>query len=116
MENVFESTEPEAPEVHTADQSDRTAIEELLKLVDAGEIKYTAKYIKKASEKTVESIHKDYVRQQLENTNNQLAGVIITKFSELMEALEAVKDIKEMKKELAENKLLRKDLKTLSVT
>ncbi|CAB3991170.1 Hypothetical predicted protein [Paramuricea clavata] len=106
METIFESTEPETPVV-----SDRR--EKLLKLVDAGEIKYTAKYIKKASEKTLENIYKDYERQQLENTNNQLADVIITKFSELMEALEAVEDAEGMKKELEENSLLRKDLKNL---
>ncbi|CAB4011430.1 Hypothetical predicted protein [Paramuricea clavata] len=35
------------------------------------------------------------------------------RFSELMEALDAVKDAKEMKKELEENDLLRKDIKNL---
>jgi hypothetical protein len=61
----------------------------------------------------LENIHKDYERQQLENTNNQLADVIITKFSELMEALDAVKDSEGMKKELEENSLLKKDIKNL---
>ena len=109
METIFESVEPETPETPVA--SDLR--ENLLKLVDEGEIKYTSKYIKKASEKTLENIHKDYERQQLENTNNQLADVIITKFSELMEALDAVKDSEGMKKELEENSLLKKDIKNL---
>ena len=109
METIFESVEPETPVTPVA--SDLR--ESLLKLADAGEIKYTTKYIKKASEKTLENINKDYERQQLENTNNQLADVIITKFSELMEALDAVKDSEGMKKELEENDLLRKDIKNL---
>ncbi|CAB3997577.1 Hypothetical predicted protein, partial [Paramuricea clavata] len=106
METIFESVEPETPVA-----SDLR--EKLLKLVDAGEIKYTSKYIKKASEKTLENIYKDYERQRLENTNNQLTDVIITKFSELMQALDAVKDAEGMKKELEENDLLRKDIKNL---
>ena len=106
METIFESVEPETPVA-----SDLR--EKLLKLVDAGEIKYASKYIKKASEKTLENIYKDYERQRLENTNNQLADVIITKFSELMEALDAVKDAEGMKKELEENDLLRKEIKNL---
>ncbi|CAB4037265.1 Hypothetical predicted protein [Paramuricea clavata] len=106
METIFESVEPE-----TSVASDLR--EKLLKLVDAGEIKYTSKYIKKSSEKTLENIYKDYERQRLENTNSQLADVIITKFSELMEALDAVKDAEGMKKELEENDLLRKDIKNL---
>jgi leucyl-tRNA synthetase len=111
MENILESTKPDVFEVPSANQRDRR--EELIKLADAVEIKYTAKYIKRASEKTLESIYKDYERQQLENTNYQLADVIIIKFSELMQALEAVTDIEGMKKELAENSLLRKYLKNL---
>ncbi|CAB3999473.1 Hypothetical predicted protein [Paramuricea clavata] len=106
METIFEPVEPETPVA-----SDLR--EKLLKLVDAGEIKYTSKYIKKASEKTLENIYKDYERQRLESTNSQLADVIITKFSELMEALDAVKDAEGMKKELEENDLLRKDIKNL---
>ncbi|CAB4033880.1 Hypothetical predicted protein [Paramuricea clavata] len=109
METIFESVEPETTETPVV--SDLR--ENLLKLTDANEIKYTSKYIKKASEKTLENIYKDYERQQLENTNNQLADVIITKFSELMEALDAVKDSEGMKKELEENNLLRKDIKNL---
>ena len=61
----------------------------------------------------MENIYRDYGRQRLENTNNQLADVIITKFSELMEALDAVKDAEGMKKEMEENNLLRKDIKNL---
>ena len=106
METIFESVEPETPVASGLR-------EKLLKLVDAGEIKYTSKYIKKASEKTLENIYRDYERQRLEYTNNQLADVIITKFSELMEALDAVKDGERMKKELEENDLLRKDIKNL---
>ena len=109
METIFESAESETPVTPVAND----LRENLLKLVDAGEIKYTSKYIKKASEKTLENIYKDYERQQLENTNNQLADVIITKFSELMEALDAVKDSEGMKKELEENSLLKKDIKKL---
>ncbi|CAB3991626.1 multidrug resistance-associated 5 isoform X1 [Paramuricea clavata] len=88
METIFESVEPETSEAPAPAVSDRR--EKLLKLVDAG-----------------------YERQKLENTNNQLADIIITKFSELMEELDAVKDAERMKKELEENSLLRKDLKNL---
>jgi hypothetical protein len=112
METIFESVEPETPVASVASGEEHLR-EELLKLADAGEIKYTTKYIKKASEKILDGIYKDYKRQQLENTNNQLADVIITKFSELMDALDAVKDAEGMKKELEENNLLRKDIKNL---
>ncbi|CAB4015606.1 Hypothetical predicted protein [Paramuricea clavata] len=64
-------------------------------------------------EKLLKLVDADYERQRLENTNNQLADVIITKFSELMQAVDAVKDAEGMKKELEENDLLRKDIKNL---
>ncbi|CAB3979208.1 Hypothetical predicted protein [Paramuricea clavata] len=92
---------------------DYLANESETELAYAGKINYIAKYIKKASEKTLESIYKDYEKLQLENTNNQLTDILIAKFSELMGALEAVKDTEVFEKELAENKLLRKDLKKL---
>ena len=112
METIFESVEPETPVASVASEEEHLR-EELLKLADTGEIKYITKYIKKASEKILDGIYKDYKRQQLENTNNRLADVIITKFSELMEALDAVKDAERMKKELEENNLLRKYIKNL---
>ncbi|CAB3981819.1 Hypothetical predicted protein [Paramuricea clavata] len=64
-------------------------------------------------ENVLKLVDADYERQRLENTNRQLADVIITKFSELMEALDAVKDADGMKKELEGNDLLKKDIKNL---
>ncbi|CAB3997344.1 Hypothetical predicted protein, partial [Paramuricea clavata] len=97
------------------------AREELLKQADAGEINYTAKYIKKHPKKTLESIYKDYERQQLENTNNQQTDILIAKFTELMGELKAVKSIpsvyltggKQAAQCVVENKLLKKDLRNL---
>ena len=51
--------------------------------------------------------------QQLDEANGQLADILVSKFSELMEQLELVKSKCELEKDLTKNELLRKDIKKI---
>ena len=87
--------------------------EELLRLVAEKKIKYTAKYIGKATDETLKKIYDDYQRQELDEVNEQVTDLIISKISELMDNLGWVKDNVSLKKDLSGNKLLKKDVKKI---
>ena len=87
--------------------------EELISLAEAGEIKYTPKNIKKASQAVLEKIKRDYDRKQTDEANEFLSDNIISKFSELLNNLDMINEPDEMKKELQDNKLLKRDLKNI---
>ena len=87
--------------------------EELLSLSEKGEIKQTEKYIRKASQDTLIKIKKDYERKQLDAANEFISENLISKFSDLMKNLELVDDSEETEKELADNQMLKKDIKNL---
>ena len=86
---------------------------ELLTLAEKREIKYSAAYIKKAGQKTLEKIKRDYERKQLEETNDYLSETLMGKLSEFMEATEMIDDAKSMEKELVHNKMIKRDLKNI---
>ena len=87
--------------------------EELISLAEAGEIKFTPKNIKKASQAVLEKIKRDYDRKQTDEANEFLSDNIISKFSELLSNLDMIKESGEMEKELQDNKLLKRDLKNI---
>ena len=87
--------------------------EELLRLAAEKKIKHTERYIQKASEETLEKIYNDYQRRQQDETNEQLAEVLIKKISELMGSLEVVKDNVSLENDLTSNELLKRDLKNV---
>jgi leucyl-tRNA synthetase len=87
--------------------------ERLVSLAEAGEIKYTPKNIKKASQAVLEKIKRDYDRKQTDEANEFLSDNIISKFSELMSNLDMIDESDEMEKELQDNKLLKRDLKNI---
>ncbi len=97
---------------NTADQL-QSVRAELLTLAEKREIKYSAAYIKKAGQKTLEKIKVDYERKQLEETNDYLSETLMGKLSEFMEATEMIDDAKSMEKELVHNKMVKKDLRNI---
>ena len=88
-------------------------LNELLMLSEAGEIKYKSKYLKKASNKTLERIQAEYKRQQLESVNKEVTEALIKKFSELMKSVANVRDVKGLKSDLLENGLLIDEIKRI---
>ena len=87
--------------------------EELISLAEAGEIKYTPKNIKKASQAVLEKIKRNYDRKQTDEANEFLSDNLISKVSELLSNLDMIKESDEMEKELQDNKLLKRDLKNI---
>ena len=75
--------------------------EELLRLVAEKKIKHTAK------------IHDEYQRKELDEVNEQVTGLIISKISELMSNLELVKDNESLENDLAKNELFKRDVKKI---
>ena len=63
---------------------------ELIRLSNAGEITQSKKYLRKASEKVITKVRKDYIVAQREKANILLTEALIDKFSGLMEAINMV--------------------------
>ena len=87
--------------------------EELLRLAIEKKIKHTAKYIENATEETLKKIYEDYQRQELDEVNEKVTSVLITKLSELMVNLDLVKDNVSLEDDLAKNELFKRDVKRI---
>ena len=87
--------------------------EELLRLVAKKKIKHTAKYIENATEETLKKIYDDYQRQELDEVNGKVTGVLTTKISELMMKLDLVKDNVSLEDDLGKNELFKRDVKRI---
>ena len=98
-------------ETETASESDRTRMK-MIQLAESGEISQSVKYIKKASDKVISKLYAEYLWIQQDKSNEVLADVLITKFSELMGMLETVPSGDLLAAELKEDKLLQGNIKT----
>ena len=87
--------------------------EELLRLVAEKKIKHTAKYIENATEETLKKIYEDYQSKELDEVNDKVTGVLITKLSELMMKLDLVKDNVSLEDDLGKNELFKRDVKRI---
>ena len=85
--------------------------DELIQLFDEGKIKYKKKFFKEADDGTIEKISKEYVAKLLDAINEQLADMIVGKFSDLLEQTEMIDKECDLKKKLSENDLSKNDLK-----
>ena len=86
--------------------------DELIQLSDEGKIKYKKKFLKEADDETIEKISNEYVKKQLDATNEQLADMIVGKFSDLLKQTEMVDKECDLKKERSKNKMFKNDLKS----
>ena len=87
--------------------------EELLRLVSEKKIKHTAKYIENATEETLKKIYEDYQSKGLDEVNEKVTDVLITKLSELMVNLDLVKDNVSLEDDLSKNELFKRDVKRI---
>ena len=87
--------------------------EELLRIVSEKKIKHTAKYIENATEETLKKIYDEYQRQELDEVNEKVTGVLITKISELMMKLDLVKDNVSLEDDLGKNELFKREVKMI---
>ena len=87
--------------------------EDLLRLVAEKKIKHTAKYIENATEETLKKIYDEYQWQELDEVNDKVTGVLITKISELMMKLDLVKDNVSLEDDLGKNELFKRDVKRI---
>ena len=61
----------------------------------------------------LKKIYEDYQRQELDEVNEKVTGILLTKFSELMVNLELVKDNVSLEDDLAKNELFKRDVKRI---
>ena len=89
--------------------------EEVLRLVNEGKVKHTAKYVEKATDETLEKIYKNYLAKQLDETNEHVADTLIRQISELMTQLDLVdvNDKESLKKDLGDSDLFKRDVKNV---
>ena len=87
--------------------------EGLLRLVAEKKIKHTAKYIENATEETLKKIYDDHKRQELDEVNDKVTGVLIARVSELMMKLDLVKDNVSLEDDLGKNELFKRDVKMI---
>jgi hypothetical protein len=86
---------------------------ELIRLSNAGEIKQSESYLKKASGKVITKIRREYIVAQREKANAVLAEALIENFSNLMEAINMVDSGNELREELNQDKLFKSDVKSV---
>ena len=103
--------EQEPPTAENTEIEDSRA--ELIRLSNAGEIKQSESYLKKASGKVIMKIRREYIVAQREKANVVLAEALIEKFSDLMEAISMVDSGNELREELNQDKLFKSDVKSV---
>ena len=103
--------EQELPNAENTEIEDSRA--ELIRLSNAGEIKQSESYLKKASGKVIMKIRREYIVAQREKANVVLAEDLIEKFSDLMEAISMVDSGNELREELNQDKLFKSDVKSV---
>ena len=85
--------------------------EEILRLVSEGKIKHTTRYIEKQSDESLKKIYKNYIAKQLDETNEQITKTLIDQLSELLTSMEMVEEKEELKDDLQNNELFKRDVK-----
>jgi hypothetical protein len=103
--------EQEPPNAENTEIEDSRA--ELIRLSNAGEIKQSESYFKKASGKVITKIRREYIVAQWEKANAVLAEALIEKCSNLMEAINMVDSGNELREELNQDKLFKSDVKSV---
>ena len=71
------------------------------------------KYIENATDETLRKIYEEYQRQEIDEVNEKVTDVLITKLSELMVNLDLVKDNVSLEDDLAKNELFKRDVKRI---
>ena len=87
--------------------------EEILRLVSEGKIKHTTKYVEKQSDESLEKIYRNYIAKQLDETNEQITKTLIDQLSELLTSLEMVEEKEELRDDLQNNELFKRDVKSI---
>ena len=103
--------EQEPPNAENTEIEDSRA--ELIRLSNAGEIKQSESYLKKASGKVIMKVRREYITAQREKANVVLAEALIERFSNLMEAINMVDSGNELREELNQDKLFKSDVKSV---
>jgi hypothetical protein len=103
--------EPELPTAENTEIEDYRA--ELILLSNAREITQSERYLRKASDKVIMKVRKNYIVAQREKANILLTEILIDRFSGLMEAINMVDSGEELKTELNQDKLFRSDVKSV---
>jgi hypothetical protein len=103
--------EQEPPNAENTEIEDSRA--ELIRLSNAGEIKQSESYLKKASGKVIMKVRREYIVAQREKANVVLAEALIEKCSDLMEAINMVDSGNELREELNQDKLFKSDVKSV---
>ena len=87
--------------------------EELIRLSEDGEISQSVQNLKKASDNVILKIHAEYEVKQAEKTNAFLTDLLISKFVDLLGGLDPIESSDELGKELVNDKLLKRDVKSV---
>ena len=87
--------------------------EEVLKLVEEGKIKRTVKYIEKQSDESLEKMYKAYIVKELDETNERIANTLIDQTLNLLGSMGIVDDKEDLKKDLKESELFKRNLKSI---
>ena len=115
----FPQMESDAPTSAQENQTQDTKTEvmkkrkELIRLSEDGEITQSVQNLKKANDKVILKIYSEYEIKQAEKANIFLTDLLISKFSDLLGGFEAIETSEELEKELAKDKLLKRDLKSV---
>ena len=86
---------------------------ELIKSSEDGEIDQSVKYLKKASAKVVEKIHKQVERKRLEKASAFITDMLLSRFADMLGGLDAVASSEELNNDLQKDGLLKRDVEKI---
>ena len=105
-----EKPEKEEPEPDNTEKKR----DEILKLAENGDLDKSVAYIKKASsQKVINKLYIEYERKRMENANDFLTDLLISKFANALGGFDAIESPDVLSKELQRDELLKRDVYSL---
>lgn len=101
----------DVPAVEELSELDRMRIE-LIKGSEDGDVKQSVSYIRKAPEKAIRKMRAAMTNSAQERSNEEMTDMIISNLAELLGGLDAISSPENLKRDLRNDSLFKKDITT----
>ena len=90
--------------------------DELIKSSENGEINQSVKYLKKASARVIEKIHKQVERNRLQKTSAIITDTLLSTFASMLGGMDAVASSDDLNDDLQKDGLLKRDVERIATS
>ena len=88
---------------------------ELIKSSENGEINQSVKYLKKASARVIEKIHKQVERDKLQKASDIITDTLLSTFASMLGSMDAVESSDDLNDDLQKDGLLKRDVERIAI-